>query len=199
MPWNWKILHENSAEGYHVDSLHGAAHYVEPSSGTEEHEYEPGDPAITFGIRAIHPDFALNPTGKPFFPVIDALDEEERSVSMWALLPPTLLIGTNSDSAFYRIMHPKAVDRTDIHQAYLTPADAQANPLYDDLLNMSADFHARLNHQDWMADAAVQKGMKSRFSARSRMSWQEGPLVQFNSWLMARYLPRCVDGLREAR
>lgn len=194
MPWNWKILHENSAEGYHVDRLHGPAHYVEPSAGVEQHDYERGDAAITFGMRAIHPDFALNPTGKPFFPVIETLTEEERTVSMWALLPPTLLIGTNSDSAFYRIMHPKSVDRTDIHQAYLTPSEAQANPLYEDLLNMSADFHAALNRQDWMADAAVQRGMRSRYSARSRMSWQEGPLVQFYSWLLARYLPDAPGG-----
>ncbi|WP_033289019.1 aromatic ring-hydroxylating oxygenase subunit alpha [Amycolatopsis jejuensis] len=189
MPWNWKILHENSAEGYHVDRLHGPAHYVEPSAGVEVHEHEKGDAAITFGMRAIHPDFALNPTGKPFFPVLENLTEEERTVSLWVLIPPTLLIGTNSDSAFYRIMHPKAVDRTDIHQSYLTPPDYQANPLYDDLLAMSGDFHAALNRQDWMADAAIQRGMGSRHSARSRISWQEGPLVQLYSWLQERYLP----------
>lgn len=188
MPWNWKVLHENSAEAYHVDRLHGTAHFVEPSGGVEIHNYGASESAISYGIRAIHPDFALNPTGKPFFPVIDKLTAEEREVSYWVLIPPTLLIGTNSDSAFYRIMHPKAVDRTDIHQAYLTPPQAQANPLYDDLLNMSADFHASLNHQDWMADASVQRGMGSRYAHRGRMSWQEGPLVQFNAWLLARYL-----------
>lgn len=188
MPWNWKILQENSTETYHLDRLHFPRHFIEPSGGVIPHEFRTGDAAITFGIRAVHPDFALNPMGEPLFPVLESLTEQERQISYWALIPPTLLIGTNTDSAFYRIVLPTSAATTDIRQSYLTPPENLANPLYQDLIGMAAEFHITLNHQDWMANSNVHRGMQSRMAARGRYSWQEAPLVQFNNWLVSRYL-----------
>jgi hypothetical protein len=41
--------------------------------------------------------------------------------------------------------------------------------------------------QDQDATTKVQRGMRSRFAARGRYSWQEASHVQFNRWLVQRY------------
>jgi hypothetical protein len=49
--------------------------------------------------------------------------------------------------------------------------------------------------QDQHVDELVQIGLRSRFAARSRYSWQEGAQKQFNSWLVPRY-QTCWRNLR---
>jgi hypothetical protein len=41
--------------------------------------------------------------------------------------------------------------------------------------------------QDMHVDERVQAGLRSRFAARGRYSWQEGAQGQLNRWLIRRY------------
>lgn len=187
VPWNWKIMHENSIEAYHVDRLHFPKHFVLPSSGYLPSPYSDDDVVITTALKATKPNFALNPLGNTLFPPLDALTDEERQISYWIFVPPTLLIGLNSDSVFYRIVYPRTVDSTDIRQSYLVPKKYLGLPLYHDLVGMASDFHIHLNWQDHMVNSSIQRGMQSRYAPRGRYSWQEGTLVDFNRWLAKRY------------
>ena len=47
--------------------------------------------------------------------------------------------------------------------------------------------------QDQDATTKVQRGMRSRFAARGRYSWQEESHVQFNRWLVQRYRKHWPD------
>lgn len=187
IPWNWKIMHENSIEVYHVDRLHFPKHFVIPSSGFRGSPYRDDEVVITTAVEATHENFALNPLGETLFPPIKALTEAESRTSYWIFLPPTLLIGLNSDSAFFRIVLPREVGSTDLRQAYLVPREHLALPLYEDLVNMASDFHATLNFQDHMVNSNLHRGLKSEFATRGRYSWQEGALIDFNRWLLKRY------------
>jgi hypothetical protein len=48
--------------------------------------------------------------------------------------------------------------------------------------------------QDFPTNAAVQKGLGSRFAPRGHYSWQEDPLPSFNRWLISRYCAAAEAG-----
>ena len=180
-------MHENSIDVYHVDRLHYPRHAVLPSRGYLPIEIDTQDTAVVAGHLATHRDFALSPIGKPLFPVIDTLTDEERERSYIILVPPTLLIILNSDSAFYRIVRPRGAETIDIHQTLMVPESYRQVPNFKDLVAIGASMHLRLNHQDYMVDSSLQRAAKSRVAARGPYSWQEGPVAEFDSWVARRY------------
>jgi nitrite reductase/ring-hydroxylating ferredoxin subunit len=187
LPWNWKIMHENSIDVYHVDRLHFPRHAVLPSNGYVPMTLDTGDAAIVLAQLATHPDFALSPIGHPLFPVIDTLNDEERARSYVVFLPPTLLLILNSDSAFYRLVHPKGPGAIDIRQTLMVPAAYRDLPNYEDLLAVGADMHLKLNFQDYMVDAAIQRATQSMFAPRGPYAWNENSVAEFDAWVARRY------------
>ena len=187
LPWNWKIMHENSIDVYHVDRLHYPRHAVLPAKGYLPLEVPTEDAAIVFGHVASHKDFALSPIGHPLFPVIESLTDEERGRSYVIFIPPTLLIILNSDSAFYRIVHARDAQSIDIRQTLMVPAPYQSLPNYSDLVETGAAMHLRLNYQDYIVDASLQRAMSSTVAPRGLYAWNEAAVAQFDNWVARRY------------
>jgi phenylpropionate dioxygenase-like ring-hydroxylating dioxygenase large terminal subunit len=187
LPWNWKIMQENSMDVYHVDRLHFPRHAVLPGAGYRPITIDTGDAGIVAGHRATHKDFALSPIGRPLLPVIETLTEDERSLSYVICIPPSLLIILNSDSAFYRIVHPRGAGAVDIRQTLMVPQAYRSLPNYKDLVQVGASMHLRLNHQDYMVDSSLQRAMHSRFAPRGPYGWQEEIVAQFDDWVARRY------------
>lgn len=171
---------------YHVDRLHFPRHAVLPGAGYLPMKVDTDDAAIVAGHRATHKDFALSPIGKALFPVIESLSDDERSLSYVICVPPTLLVILNSDSAFYRIVHPRGPNQVDIRQTLMVPAEYQRLPNYKDLVQVGASMHLRLNHQDYMVDGSLQRATRSRFAPRGPYGWQEGIVAQFDDWVARR-------------
>ncbi|HEX3567362.1 MAG TPA: aromatic ring-hydroxylating dioxygenase subunit alpha [Acidimicrobiales bacterium] len=186
LPWNWKIMQENSMDVYHVDRLHFPRHAVLPGAGYLPVKLDTGDAAIVAGHRATHKDFALSPIGKPLLPVIKTLSDDERSLSYVICVPPTLLIILNSDSTFYRIVHPRGANQVDIRQTLMVPEEYRSLPNYRDLVQVGASMHLRLNHQDYMVDGSLQRATHSRFAPRGPYGWQEGIVAEFDDWVARR-------------
>lgn len=186
-PWNWKIMHENSIDVYHVDRLHYPRHAVLPAKGFRPLTIDTGDAAVIFEHIATHKDFALNPLGRPLFPVLSELTAEERELSYVILVPPTLLIILNSDSAFYRLVHPRSAGAIDIRQTLMVPKAYQELPNYSDLVEAGAGMHMRLNYQDYMVDAAIQRAATSMVAPRGPYAWNEGAVAEFDNWVAQRY------------
>lgn len=187
LPWNWKIMHENSIDAYHVDRLHYPRHAVLPAGGFLPLDIDFHDNAVVAGHLATHRDFALSPIGKPLFPVIDTLSEEERERSYIILVPPSLLLIMNSDSAFYRMVLPRGAGRVDIRQTLMVPAPYRALQNFKDLVNVGASMHLQLNYQDYMVNSSIQRATKSRVAPRGPYSWQEGMVATFDGWVARRY------------
>jgi phenylpropionate dioxygenase-like ring-hydroxylating dioxygenase large terminal subunit len=188
LPWNWKIMHENSIDVYHVDRLHHPRHAVLPGKGYLPLTIDTNDAAIIFAHIATHQDFALSPIGQPLFPVIGSLTQEERGRSYIFLIPPTLLIILNSDSAFYRIVHPRSAKTIEIRQTLMVPAAYRELPNYADLVQLGSTMHLHLNYQDYMVDAAVQRAQRSRFAPRGPYAWNENAVAEFDNWVARRYV-----------
>jgi phenylpropionate dioxygenase-like ring-hydroxylating dioxygenase large terminal subunit len=188
LPWNWKVMFENFNDGYHANRLHHTIQDFCPSNLAAFPV--PWDDASNVIFRTngyTHIDGGFNATTKALLPVFPDLTEEERWRSTFALVPPTLCLGTAPDQAFFFIITPKTVDTIDVEIGYLLHPSALEHPMFEHLFAMSDAGVQVFVKQDQDATTKVQRGMQSRFAARGRYSWQEESHVQFNRWLVQRY------------
>ena len=187
VPFNWKIMVENFMEMYHNSRLHHGIHDFAPSSGAWYADYEPGDVTM-FGYNAtVEPDGGFNPTFKALFPPLPDTTIEERQRIVFALVAPSLLMGFQSDSAFWFYVDPTGPTTHALSMAYIFPESTVELPDFGATLEEAIAGVSNFNRQDMPTNVATQLGMQSRFAPRGRYSWQEGVLAQFNSWLVDRY------------
>ena len=188
LPWNWKVMFENFNDGYHANRLH---HTIQDFCPSRLAAFPvPWDDASNVIFRTngyTHIDGGFNATTKALLPVFPQLTEEERWRSTFALVPPTLCMGTAPDQAFFFIVRPKTVDTIDVEIGYLLHPSALGHPMFDHLFKMSDAGVQVFVAQDRDATTKVQRGLHSRFAIRGRYSWQEESHVQFNRWLVQRY------------
>lgn len=188
LPWNWKVMFENFNDGYHANRLH---RYIQDFCPSDKTSFPvPWDDSSNVIFREAgytHIDGGFNPTHKALFPVFPELTEEERWRSTFALIPPTLCLGTAPDQAFFFIVRPKTADTIDVEIGYLLHPSALDHPMFEQLYEASDAGVQVFVRQDQDATTRVQRGLRSRFAPRGRYSWQEESHVQFNRWLVQRY------------
>jgi phenylpropionate dioxygenase-like ring-hydroxylating dioxygenase large terminal subunit len=187
LPWNWKVMVENFVEFYHSDRLHHPICEFSRSNSYIPHAFDPTDATIVSAGKTTHPDFGFNPTFKSLFPPIATLTEDERALAVFFLIPPSLAFGVNSDSAFYFLLNPAAVDRLDIKVAALYPPEYLDLPLFNHLESLSGLGIEYFNEQDFAAVSSIQRGLRSKYAPRGRFCWQEEPITHFNRWLVHRF------------
>ena len=108
LPWNWKVMFENFNDGYHANRLHQVIQDFCPSELAAFPV--PWDDASNVIFRTngyTHIDGGFNATTKALLPIFPELTEEERWRSTFALVPPTLCLGTAPDQAFFFIVTPE--------------------------------------------------------------------------------------------
>jgi phenylpropionate dioxygenase-like ring-hydroxylating dioxygenase large terminal subunit len=188
LPWNWKVMFENFNDGYHANKLH---HTIQDFCPSELAAFpEPWDDSSNVVFRTngyTHMDGGFNATTKALMPIFPKLTEEERWRSTFALLPPTMNLGTAPDQVFFFLVRPKTPSTIDLEIGYLVHPDAPSHPMFEHLLAMSDAGVQVFVRQDQDATTKVQRGMSSRFAARGRYSWQEASHIEFNRWLVQRY------------
>lgn len=187
VPFNWKIMIENFMEMYHNSRLHHGIHDFAPSSGAWYADYEAGDVAMFGFNKTIEPDGGFNPTFKALFPPLSGATMEERQRVVFALIAPSLLMGFQSDSAFWFYVDPTGPTSHALSMAYIFPASTVQLPDFGETLEQAIEGVSNFNRQDMPTNVATQFGMSSRYAPRGRYSWQEGVLAHFNSWLVERY------------
>ena len=62
-----------------------------------------------------------------------------------------------------------------------------SEPLFREKLAANLQVSAKIASQDQHVDTLIQVGLRSRFAARGRYSWQEQAQREFNNWLVKRY------------
>lgn len=185
--FNWKLMVENGIEPYHATYLHHRRldapkerHYVNPGFDDDS------GAIVSFVVHGLY-DLALNPTYKPYFPVIEGLGDTERQRLGFATVPPNLMLGWQSDMLFWFLLLPNRVDETDFRWGYLLPESTFDVIGFDDLLRLAREGIKDYNNEDLPIAEAMQKSMRSRWAPRGRYSHEEEVLQQFNRWLVLRY------------
>lgn len=188
VPCNWKVMVENFIESYHSSRLHKGPHDFAPSAAAQFNADWLDDEAAIYGwTRTTHPDGGFNPTQRALFPPIERLTEDERQRTMFALVPPLLMLGINTDHVFWFIGLPKGPDAIALRMAYCFPASTYDTPNFDLLYEMAVAGVEVFNRDDLAANEGVQVGLRSRFAPRGRYCHQEARLAQFNRWLARCY------------
>jgi phenylpropionate dioxygenase-like ring-hydroxylating dioxygenase large terminal subunit len=188
LPWNWKVMFENFNDGYHANRLHEIIQDFCPSDMAAFPVAWDDSSNVIFRTNGYtHIDGGFNATHKALLPIFPKLTEEERWRSTFALVPPTLCMGTAPDQAFFFLVRPKSANTIDVEIGYLVHPDAAEHPMFAEMLKLSDAGVQVFVRQDQDATTKVQRGLRSRFAARARYSWQEETHVQFNRWLVQRY------------
>jgi len=187
-PWNWKVMMENNNDGYHANKLHaGPLHNIVPS----QLSVFPKMPDNAAGYLRLngtkHPDAAFNPTHKALLPIFPGLTEEDRSRFIFANAPPTLSLVVMNDQITYMILHALSADEVAMTRGWLVAPGARAQPLFYEKLKIGQDSIKTIVAQDLHVDELIPTGLRSRFAARGRYSWQEQAQRDFNHWLVTRY------------
>ncbi len=188
-PWNWKVMFENNNDGYHANRLHaGPIHDIAPSDMSVFPDDLPEDTAGYYRYNGTtHPDASFNPTLRALLPVFPKLTDEDRHRLLFANVPPSLSLIIRSDLIAFIILHANTHDTITARRGWLAAPGASGEPLFGERLAVNLATSASIAAQDTEVDKAIQVGLKSRFAARGRYSWQETAQREFNKWLVKRY------------
>lgn len=188
LPWNWKVMFENTNDGYHANRLHkGPLHDIAPSHLVSWGEWDESDVAYVRYTQMTHMDGSFNPTLNVLLSVFPKLTEQERQRMTIVNIPPTFWLALTPDQAFYFCIHPDGPKQVWIDQGRLYTPSALADPLFSDKVDIYSHSQQHMNDQDRYVDTLQQRGLASRFANRSRLSWQEESQARFARWLVKRY------------
>ncbi len=186
--WNWKVMFENNNDGYHASKLHaGPLHDFVPSELASFPDAEPDDAGFLRYNGTTHADASFNFTQKAVLPLFPGLSDVDRNRMTFANVPPTLSLVMTNDLVIYLILRATGPESLDQDTGVLVAPGATQAPGFEGRLNMIMGAAGAIIAQDMHVDGLVQQGLRSRFAARGRYSWQEGAQGQFNQWLTPRY------------
>ena len=194
LPWNWKVMFENFNDGYHANRLHQYVQDFCPSHLSEFPVEWNDDSNVVFRTGGYtHIDGGFNATHHSIMPVFPKLTDEERTRSTFALIPPTLCLGSAPDQCFFFLVRPTGPETIDVEIGYIFHPSALDDPLFEHKLKLTDVGVQVFVEQDQDATTKVQRGLRSQFAPRGRYSWQEESHVRFNRWLTKRYRQHAAD------
>lgn len=188
-PWNWKVMFENNNDGYHANRLHaGPVHDIAPSELCVFPQDLPEDTAGYYRYNGTtHADASFNPTLRALLPVFPKLTDEDRNRLLFANVPPSLSLIIRADLVAFIILHANSHDTITAKRGWLAAPGAKNQPLFRERLKVNLDTSAEIAAQDVHVDGLIPVGLRSRYAARGRYSWQEQAQREFNAWLVKRY------------
>jgi len=135
----------------------------------------------------VHADASFNPTLKALLPVFPKLTDDERNRLLFANVPPSLSLIIRSDLVAFIILHANSHDTITAKRGWLAAPGATQEPLFKERLAVNLQTSAEIAAQDIHVDGLIPIGLRSRYAARGRYSWQEQAQREFNNWLVKRY------------
>jgi Rieske 2Fe-2S family protein len=176
---NYKVLLENYNECYHCGPVHPELSRLVPSfaGGGGELDWDHGIPhregAWTFTMSG-------TTTRSP----LPGLDEHERTRHKGDLAYPNLMLSASADHVAAFVLHPRAVDRTEVVCSLLFARDAVADDAFD--ASDAAELWDLVNRQDWAICESVQRGMSSRAYTHGWFAPMEDDSLDIRRWLLPR-------------
>jgi phenylpropionate dioxygenase-like ring-hydroxylating dioxygenase large terminal subunit len=174
---NWKLVHENFMESYHLPFVHRTSLGKQESLGVAD-SFEATD-AYSIQRSVKHLD---SPRGLAH-PSNDALTGEWRRTTIVLCVFPTLLLILCPDHLWYLLTHPIDVERTRVSFGLSYAPEVLADVGREALAEQWRPFYAKINAEDRAIMKSIQKAARSPLAMPGRLS----PLERFTLDL-ARYL-----------
>jgi phenylpropionate dioxygenase-like ring-hydroxylating dioxygenase large terminal subunit len=196
IPWNWKILLENYIEPYHTQFVHPGIHDFAPGTGTQFDAWHDDDNAISRGVPFLEAGGGLTEKGwaaPASFPVIQTLNDKQKSQVAFCMLPPSMNLIFTPDMICYGIVYPESPNSLSVggglftHGGWIMPRASYALPDFERRTANMMEGSRQLGEQDTAVNLAMQAGKNSRYAPRGRFCHLEETLSQFNKWLAKKY------------
>jgi len=184
-PWNWKTMFENGIEPFHTHFLHKGQHDFAPDPTFVE--WDEGDGAVLHPTHFKDQDQSFNPLWRGLLEPLPGLSEDHRRQVMFVAALPTLYFGLMPDHVFWMLILPVGPGEVMLHNAILHHRDATSLPNFDERMSWIVQGLNLLFVEDSSANAAVQRGRRSRYATPGRYASEEATLPQVNRWLARAY------------
>ena len=174
---NYKVLLENYNECYHCGPVHPELSRLVPAfaGGGAGLDWEDGIPhregAWTFTT-----------TGTTDRAPLPGLTETERTRHKGDLVYPNLMMSASADHVASLVLHPRAVDRTEVVCTLLFDRDEAALDRFDPA--DARELWDLVNRQDWAVCESVQRGMASRAYRHGWFAPMEDDSLDIRRWLL---------------
>lgn len=183
---NWKFLHENLMDFYHVGVLH-AKSFGKHFSWTTENVSLKDNGGITIRYDAA----PSTPDGKTLFSKAPWLEAEENSFACTGMLPPNLTIFGRIDTVKLMSAWPLGPNRCEVLIYMLFPEEFFADPDFAEKVDVYKKYQMIIYEEDRSMIESMQKAMALPNYAPGRMSIMEKPIHHFlNGYLDRMFGPR---------
>jgi len=206
LPWNWKLHFENFTDAYHPEFVHRGTHDFAPSNhpggGVSFFPMESGDEAIIRTVPLLKADGGMTSDGwgdPAAFPPIATLGGAQRERLAFVMIPPGMTIIFAPNAIAYQLITPlSALSTTAANDrisggGWLLPRTTLALPDFAERAASVRTGGSKIWAQDLPVNLGMQAGKRSRFAPGGVYGPLETTLVQFNAWLLRKYLQAPAD------
>jgi len=188
-PFNWKVMVENFAEGYHHLGAHSKT--LEPMFPARSCWSEAENPSYTAAHLPLAPKWADavregRSEVRSFVDIPTVSPEHQLEWSAFVGFPSFLLLTVADRIIWHRVL-PDGPDRVKLVTALLVSAESRKLPDFEQKLAGELDRLKRIQTEDIEVCVAVQKGMNSSRFQGGRLSHLERPI-----WHFQRYIARKI-------
>lgn len=177
--WNWKVLVENFMEAYHHIAIHSRS--LEPLYRARDSKIiDDGQP---WSILHMPSAYGHAPEG---FPVIEGLEEWQRTDLFATVLFPYFLLAVQGNSAIWYQVTPTAHDRLMLTIHLCVPESSLQMEGFDETAEMAEQLVSAVHHEDIVANDMVWKGLNAPLSKQGRLSPLEKSIWQLNQWWLGK-------------
>ncbi len=179
--WNWKVLVENFMEAYHHIAIH--ARTFEPVYRARDSKIvDHGEPCSILHMPSARKQMAQG------FPLIEKLEEWQKTDLLAAVAFPFFLIATQGNSMVWYQILPVGHDRLTLKIHICIPGKNIEIDDFDALADAAAELASIVHHEDIQANDMVWKGLNAPLAQQGRLSPLEKSIWQLNQWWLGRML-----------
>lgn len=201
LPWNWKLHFENFTDAYHPEFVHCGTHdfapSVHPEGGVRFTPMSATDNAIVRTVPLLKSDGGMMHDGwgeAAAFPPICTLSSEQRKRLTFVMIPPSLTLVFAPNTVAYQLITPISVMGTNAANdrvtggGWIIPRSTLALPDFAQRAAQVREGGSKIWLQDVPINLGMQVGKQSRYLPQGTYGPLETTLVQFNAWLLRKYL-----------
>lgn len=181
---NWKIVHENIMDFYHVPVLH-----AKTIGGNFKWTNDDVKLKSDGGIAIWYENGTQTPNGETLFKRMPWLDGRDATFACTGFAPPNFSLFGRIDHVRTVIVWPLAVDRCQIISYHLFPEEVFAMPDFERRLNVYRDYQQVVLGEDRSMVESMQKAMGAKGYVPGRMCSFEKPIHHYLNGYVRRIFP----------
>lgn len=181
---NWKLVHENVMDFYHVPVLHARTIGGNFTWTNDDVKLRPEG-----GIAISYANGTQTPDGSTLFERMPWLDARDSTFACTGFTPPNFSLFGRIDHVRTVIVWPLSVDRCQVISYHLFPEQAFERPDFKERLKVYRDYQQVVFDEDRSMVESMQRAMAAKNYVPGRMCTLEKPIHHFLNGYVDRIFP----------